>query len=148
MTTLMPFSKKYGMVGGFFFAFFSMIVFDIAMANVGIWTVATAITYGFVGLVATIYFRNRESKALEYLKFSLTATIVYDLITGPGLTYLAGHSLSFNATLIGQIPFTILHLFGNGILAFTLSPIIYRWIVTNPKLEAPALFGKLAFSRR
>lgn len=148
MSTLMPFSKKYGVAGGFFFAFFSMIIFDIATINIGIWTIATAIAYGFVGLAANIYFRNRENKALEYLKFSLIATIAYDLITGPGLTYLAGHSLSFNQALIGQIPFTMLHLLGNGILAFTLSPLIYRWIVSNSKLEVPTLFNRLSFSRR
>lgn len=148
MSTLMPFSKKYGIGGGFFFAFLSIMLFDMAVAQLGIWTFATAMAYGFVGLASGIYFRNRENRAIEYLKFSLVSTIIYDAITGPGLTYLFGHSLSFRTALMGQIPFTILHLLGNGILALTLSPIIYRWVVSNPTLEIPTLFSRFAFSRR
>lgn len=148
MSTLMPFSKKYGISGGFFFAFLSIILFDVAVAKFGIWTFATAIIYGFIGLASGIYFKNRENRAVEYLKFSLVSTIIYDAITGPGMTYLFGHSLSFRLALMGQIPFTLLHLLSNGVLALILSPILYRWIVANPKLEVSALSAKFAFSRR
>lgn len=148
MSTLMPFSKKYGFGGGFFFAFLSIVIFDLAVAQFGIWTLVTAIAYGAIGFASGLYFKNRENSALEYLKFSVIATLIYDAITGPGMTYLFGHSLSFQAALIGQIPFTIMHLMGNATLALTLSPAIYRWVVANPKLEVSILFSKLAFSKR
>jgi hypothetical protein len=148
LSTLMPFSKKYGLAGGFFFAFLSIVLFDIAVAQFGIWTLTTGLVYGLVGLVSGIYFRNRESKAVEYLKFSLVSTLIYDAITGPGMAYVFGHPLTFQAALVGQIPFTLLHLLGNGILALTVSPMLYRWVVANPKLEAPVLFDRFAFSKR
>lgn len=149
MSTLMPFSKKYGLTSGFIFAFLSIVIFDLAVTQVGIWTFVTAITYGFAGLASGIYFKNRENKTIEYLKFSLVSTLVYDAVTGPGMTYLfVGHSMNFEMAIIGQIPFTVLHLLSNGILAVTLSPAIYHWVVSNPKLETSVLFNNFAFAKR
>ncbi len=148
LATLMPFSKKYGLVGGFLFAFLSIFLFDLAVAQVGIWTLVTAVTYGCIGLASGIYFKNREGKAVEYLKFSIVGTLLYDAITGPGMAYVFGHPVPFQEALIGQIPFTLLHLLSNGLLALTVSPMLYRWVVANPTFEVPALLDRFAFSKR
>lgn len=38
MTTLMPFSKCFGMVGAFVFGFLSIALYDVATREVGVWT--------------------------------------------------------------------------------------------------------------
>jgi hypothetical protein len=46
--------------------------------------------------------------------------------------------------LIGQIPFTILHLAGNVVFAFFLSPLIYTYLSTNKSLDV--YLGRVIFS--
>ena len=41
--------------------------------------------------------------------------------------------------LIGQIPFTALHLLGNVSFALVLSPAIYNFIIENKKLESVSI---------
>ena len=152
LATLMPFSKKYGIASGFFFAFLSIALFDIAVGQLGKWTFCTALIYGILGLTSGVYFRNRESNPINYLKFSLAGTIIYDAISGPGVAYFLNDyshiGYSFQQALIGQIPFTVLHLLGNGAMALVVSPIIYRWVVSNPNLETNVIICKFAFLGR
>jgi hypothetical protein len=37
--------------------------------------------------------------------------------------------------LVGQIPFTLLHLAGTVVFATLLSPVLYRWVVQNEVFE-------------
>ena len=52
---------------------------------------------------------------------------------------------SFAEAAIGQLPFTAYHLLGNVAFGALLSPLILRWIVANPRLEASNL--RQLFSR-
>ena len=56
LATQMPFSKAYGGVAGFLFAFLSMILYDIITGKVGMWTLVTAFVYGILGFLASRYF--------------------------------------------------------------------------------------------
>ncbi len=138
LATQLPFAKAYGKLSGFFFGFFSIILYDILTSKIGIWTIITALSYGLLGLWATHYFKNRKSNSLNYAKFAILGTIAYDIVTG-----LSIGPLFFNQTLaqafIGQVPFTILHLIGNVSFAFLLSPLIYKYVIENKKLEVQSL---------
>lgn len=136
MATQMPFSKTYGKLAGFSFGFFSIILYDIITGKVGIWTLITATAYGILGLAASMYFKNKENKAWNYAKFAIYATIFYDAVTGLTVGPIFFHQ-SFMASLVGQIPFTILHLVGNISFAVVFSPLIYKYIIENKQLEIP-----------
>jgi len=138
LTIVMPFSKKYGNYASGLFALLSIVIFDLLTSGVGIWTVVTSLVYSIIGYFSSYYFRNRESNKINYLKFAFLGTIIFDIITGLLIGPLFFNQPFMNA-LIGQIPFTILHLLGNMSFAYLLSPLIYRYIINNKKLETPEL---------
>ncbi len=133
--------RAIGWLGAFVFGFLAIALFDIAVGQVGIWTLVTAVAYGLVGVAAAVFFRHRESSATNFLGFSIIGTLAYDALTGLTIGPLF-YAQSFLAALTGQIPFTILHLIGNATLAVLVSPAIYRWVVANPKLE-PAIAARM-----
>jgi len=131
MTTIMPFSKVYGGFMSFIFAFLSIVLFDSITSGIGIWTLVTALAYGFLGLGAQYYFKN-HSGWKSYATYAFIATIIYDAITGLTIGPLFFHQ-SFVVSLVGQIPFTAMHLIGNVSFAIVLSPLIERWLVKSEK---------------
>lgn len=138
MTTLMPFAKRYGMISAFTFGFTSIAAFDLVVGQIGIWTLITAVAYGLVGIGAHVFLRNRPSESQNYLVYAIVGTIAYDALTGLTIGPVF-YAQPFVEAFVGQIPFTILHLLGNCIFAALVSPVIYRWVVANPKLDTLAL---------
>lgn len=145
MTTIMPLGKRYGIIMSFIFGALSIIVYDLITSGWGIWTLITALSYGLVGIGASFYFKNR-SGAMNYVLYAIIATIVYDAITGLTIGPLFFHQ-SFMISLVGQIPFTILHLLGNVSFAIVLSPAIEYWVTKNAvdigKIELRTLKEKI-----
>ena len=137
-STLMPFSKKWGWLSGATFGFVSVFVFDL-FTNFGIWTYITATMYALMGIAAGLYFKNRKAKIIHYVGFAFVGTLVFDFITGPIMSSLV-FKMPFMVALIGQIPFTLLHLCGNIILSATISPLLYKWVISNKNLEWNNLF--------
>ena len=146
MAATMPLAKKYGRLSGFSFGFLSMILFDFFDGKVGAWTWVTAVAYGLIGLAAYSFFKNKQNRPLNYLAFSVVGTIVYDALTGLTVGPIFFHQ-PFMVALIGQIPFTLIHLAGNSVLALAVSPLIYRWLVLNPKLETQKSKNYLAIDQ-
>jgi uncharacterized membrane protein len=146
LATQMPLSKKYGWLMGFLYGLLSIALFDLVVGMVGIWTLITGVVYGFLGAGAYWFFKNRQSKIINYVSYSIIGTIAYDAVTGLSIGPLFFHQ-SFMESLTGQIPFTAMHLAGNIILAIIISPILYRWVVTNESLEANILTNKI-FAKR
>lgn len=142
LATQMPFSKTYGGVASFSFAFLSIILYDIITSGVGAWTLVTAVAYGLLGLWATRYFKNKKSNGYNYAKFAIMGTLAYDIVTGLSVGPLFFHQ-SFMVALVGQIPFTALHLLGNVSFAIVLSPLIYRLVTDNKKSENKSLIRTL-----
>ena len=138
LATSMPFSRVYGATAGFFFGFVSIVLFDSVTSGLGVWTLITALAYGVLGVFATIYFKNKADKnsGKDYAIFAVFATLFYDTITGLTVGPLLFHQ-SFTNALIGQIPFTALHLLGNVTFAFFVSPYIYHLTVKykNPNFS-------------
>lgn len=140
MSASMPISRRFGSCSGFIFAAFSVVALDFIVGRVGYWTVYTALAYGMVGYAAALWLsRKKEVKGREYAEFALFATIFYDAVTALAFGMQFGQNLE--ATIIGQIPFTAYHLVGNVILAYFVSPLLYKWIVANPKLELNIAIG-------
>jgi hypothetical protein len=74
--------------------------------------------------------------------YAVIATIVYDAVTGLTIGPLFFHQ-SFLVSLVGQIPFTLLHLLGNVSFAIVLSPVIERWLIK--KEEKVAVLERVSF---
>jgi uncharacterized membrane protein len=143
LATQMPFAKVYGPHIAFVFAFMSIVIFDALVGKVGIWTLIVASTYGFLGIWSVLFFKKREMKRINYVKFAVIGTLFFDAVTG-----LTIGPLFFNQTFmqafIGQIPFTILHLIGNVAFAIVLSPLMYTYISTNKVLDR--YMGRIIFN--
>jgi energy-coupling factor transport system substrate-specific component len=131
MTIIMPLSKTYGKIIAFSFGFLSIVLFDLITSGIGVWTLITGIAYGMLGLGATYYFKNRSGWK-SYASYAFLATIFYDAVTGLTIGPLFFNQ-SFMVSLVGQIPFTLIHLLGNVSFAIVLSPVIERWLVKESK---------------
>ena len=138
LATQMPFSKAFGALAGFVFAFLNMALYDFITGKVGVWTLVTAGTYGILGLLSAYYFKKRAMERLNYVKFAIFGTLFFDAVTGLSIGPLFFHQ-SFVQALVGQIPFTALHLVGNISFAIVLSPLIYRFIIENKKFETESI---------
>ena len=142
MAATMPYGRAYGKGAGFIFPFASMVLFDLLVGKVGVWTLITALAYGLVGLGAAIYFKGKKNSVWNYAKFAIISTLFFDAVTGLTVGPLF-FGQSFIAALFGQIPFTALHLLGNISFAVILSPALYAFVIENKKLELPHLFINL-----
>ena len=125
MAVIMPFGKVYGGLMTFIFGFLSIVVFDSVTSGFGIWTLVTAVAYGSLGLGSNYFFKNRSGWK-NYASYAVIATVLYDMVTGLTIGPLFFHQ-SFIVSLLGQIPFTVIHLLGNVSFAIVLSPLIELW---------------------
>lgn len=143
LATMMPFAKQYGPSGAFIFGAMSIVLFDIAVGNIGQWTAITALAYGLVGVGAWYFLRNRTPGALTWTTYGVIGTLAYDALTGLTVGPLM-FGQSFREAVIGQIPFTLMHIASTVTLSLTLSPAIHRWVTTNNALELSSVQSKLA----
>lgn len=140
MAFVMPISKRYGVMMSFVFGFLSIVIYDSLTAGWGIWTFITSLAYGFLSLGAYSFFQNRSGWK-NYAFYSIMATIIYDAITGFTLGPIFWGQ-SFMVALIGQIPFTIIHLLGNVSFAIILSPVIDKLLIKENVLSLKFLISK------
>ncbi|MBU0999245.1 hypothetical protein KKG24_02985 [Patescibacteria group bacterium] len=138
LATMMPFSKVYGAFVGFSFAVLSILLYDIVTGTLGIQTFFTAIAYGILGLWAARYFSAQKcvpggkKDKWGYVRFAIFGTLFFDAFTGLSVGPIFFHQ-SFFGSLVGQIPFTALHLLSNVVFAFALSPTIYNFLIRKKK---------------
>ena len=133
LATMMPFSKRYGVVGTFLFGFLGIVFFDAVTSGWGSWTWVTALCYGTLGVAAHLYFKHREPTRLNFIGFGVVGTLAYDAVTmmiGPVFS-----AQPLAVALSGQIPFTLMHLLGTVVFAALLSPALYAWVVESEVLE-------------
>ena len=142
MSTAMPFGKAYGASAGFFFAFFSIILYDLATGTLGKWTMLTSVSYGVVGYASAYYFKNREPSRKNFVYFAILGTLFFDAFTGL-LTGPLFFEQPLMVALVGQIPFTLLHLIGNISFALLLSPAIYSFAIRKKKMQNAPLINPL-----
>lgn len=135
----MPFAKEAGPLIGFIFGFMSIVLYDSITGTIGIWTLVTALTYGILGICSWFFLKKYSSpRPIHYALVAISATLVYDAVTGliPGPLFFHQPLM---AALVGQIPFTALHLIGNVTFAVTLSPLIHYFLVKK-RTSAPVAF--------
>lgn len=132
MAALMPMSRAYGAFFGFSFGALSIFLYDLVTGTLGVRTIFTAGAYGFIGLLSAAYFKKEKGDAWSYVKFAIVGTLAFDVLTGLTVGPIFFHQ-PFLQALSGQIPFTALHLAGNIVLAYVLSPGIYNFLVKKKK---------------
>ncbi len=133
LATVMPFSKRYGLLGSFSFGFFGIVLFDAVTSGWGSWTAVTAVCYGLLGIGAHLFFKNRDASVGNFLTFGIPATVAYDAVTMMIGPVFGNQPLAL--ALSGQIPFTLMHLLGTVVFSVLLSPVIYHWVVQNEIFE-------------
>jgi len=138
LATIMPFAKRFGALTSFLFGFFSIVLFDAVTSGLGVWTLVTALAYGALGPAAHYYFKTRDASVGNFLTFGIAGTLAYDALTGVLMGPLM-FNVPFMVALVGQIPFTLMHLAGTIVFATLLSPALYRWVVQSDAFEI-ALF--------
>ncbi len=141
MSSMMPFSKKWGWLSGLIFCLLAVFGFDLITGTLGQWSLITATTYGVLGALAGIYLKNKPNKVRYYVGYAIVATLIYDAVTGIGMGVLM-FKMPFMLALTGQIPFTLYHLAGNIALSAVVSPVLYRWVVENRELETAKLLAR------
>lgn len=129
----MPLARQFGALSTFLFGAVSIVAYDSVTSGLGIWTIVTASVYGVMGIGAHMYFKNHTGQK-SYVLYAIGATLAYDVLTGLTIGPLFFHQ-SFISAVVGQIPFTFIHLLGNVSFAIVLSPVIERWIVSEKKSE-------------
>jgi energy-coupling factor transport system substrate-specific component len=132
LATTMPIGRAYGTFLGFSFAFSSILLYDLLTHTFGMQTFFTASAYGLIGLASVYYFQKKNNSVWNYVRFSIYGTLFFDAVTGLTIGPIFFHQ-SFMSTLVGQIPFTALHLLGNIVFALILSPAIYKFLIRKKK---------------
>jgi len=134
LAVMMPFGARFGYLASFLFGFLGITLFDAVTSGIGMWTLWTAAAYGGLGVAAHMYIQRRKATTKNFLVFGITGTVLYDVATG-----LTVGPLFFNqpllVALVGQIPFTLMHVLGTVVFTLALSPLLYRWVVRNDALE-------------
>ena len=134
LATTMPIGRAYGALAGFSFAALSILFYDVVTGTLGVQTFFTVLAYGALGLWSASYFKKHKASALGYVRFAIVGTLFYDALTGLTVGPLVFHE-SFLGALVGQIPFTLLHLAGNIAFAFLLSPVIDHFLIRKKEKE-------------
>jgi energy-coupling factor transport system substrate-specific component len=144
LATMMPMSRAYGVFAGFSFAVLSILFYDTLTGTLGIQTFFTTLSYGILGLWAGRYFSAKggstsggKKNALNtwsYVRFAIIGTLFFDALTGLSVGPIFFHQ-TFMGSLVGQIPFTALHLLGNITFALILSPAVYKFLIKKREKE-------------
>jgi uncharacterized membrane protein len=142
LATVMPFSKRFGLVGSFLFGFLGILLFDVVTSGIGMWTWITACAYGTLGIWAHYFFKKREATTKNFVVFGVMGTLAYDIVTGLSIGPLF-YGQPFMQALVGQIPFTAMHLVGAVVFSVALSPALYRWVLQNETFELSVLWSRL-----
>jgi len=148
MGCMLPFSKQDKWWQGALFAFITMASFDFLVGKTGIWTIVTASTYAFLGLMFHVAFKNKKKiKLKHYLGSGVLGVLIFDLVTGPIMSSWL-FKIPFEAAVVGQVPFTAMHLISVSFFIVLLTPLFDRAIASNPSLEDTAVFNRLRFWTR
>ncbi len=138
LASVMPLSRVMNGISSFAFAALSIAAYDAVTSGIGVWTLVTAGAYGALGLAAHAYFQGRVGTRAQFVGFGIVGTLAYDAATGLTVGPLA-FGQPFMGALLGQIPFTLLHLAGTVLFALVLSPILARWLATSEVRAAQAI---------
>ena len=90
--------------------------------SVGLWTLTGALSWG---IVAVLFSRQQpDGSPFTFAKLGIGGTLLFDAITGVILSPLVW-GMPWQDALVGQIPFTIKHLFGIAAVSLILAPLLF-----------------------
>lgn len=135
MSMALPYSKRSAAITSFLFPFITMASFDMVTNAVGPWTAVTSVTYGLLGLAFHYVLRGREKVGMKsYLGYGVAGVLVFDFITGVLATpFLFG--MPVWQALVGQIPFTAMHLLTTVGFIIIVTPLLDREVLRNERLN-------------
>jgi hypothetical protein len=146
MSMALPFSRRSSVLTSFAFPFVTMVSFDIVTGYVGAWTLVTGITYGLIGISFHYFLKDKSEVGIKtYLGCGILGVLVFDFITGVLATPLMFPPMTFETALIGQIPFTIMHLLTTSVFILIITPLLDKQVLLNPKLDDSKV--RMLFSR-
>ena len=134
MAIMLPYAKSDKKYKAVLFPFITMVSFDLITGMLGVWTIVTALTYAGLGLLFTqFFFKEKKISIFKYLKGGIIGVLIFDLITGVlAMPFMFG--MSFEIALIGQIPFTLMHLLTVGIFIVVITPLYDKHVLENQSL--------------
>ncbi len=105
------------------FAFSAMFIFDFFTSGIGIWTIVTATVYAGLAILFSFFFKKiKKAKISQYLTASVIGVLIFDIITGPLVSYFFYGQALWLVTL-AQVPFTFYHLISATTYVIILAPI-------------------------
>ncbi|MFA6036251.1 MAG: ECF transporter S component [Candidatus Micrarchaeia archaeon] len=139
---LMPFVLATGLmlgpIAGFASGLLSRALYDFFIAWPGPWTLATAPSYGIVGVLAGLIpllaHNRRAFSRVELAAIAAVLTVAYDALTL--VAFSAMFKLPLLTALGPQVPFTINHVLGNSLFAFALAPMLASVLEKAAALDA------------
>ncbi|MGA3020550.1 MAG: hypothetical protein ABSD68_01205 [Candidatus Micrarchaeales archaeon] len=135
MSMALPFSRRSSALTSFAFPFITMASFDVVTGYVGLWTLVTSITYGLLGLFFHRFLKEKDKVGLKtYLGCGALGVLAFDIVTGVLATPLL-FGMTFEQALIGQIPFTALHLITTTAFIIVITPLLDKQVLLNKKLD-------------
>jgi uncharacterized membrane protein len=135
MSMALPFSRRSSALTSFTFPFVTMVSFDFVTGYVGPWTLVTATTYGTIGLAFHYRLKDKKSVGIKmYLGYGIIGVLVFDFVTGVLATPLL-YGGTFEESLIGQIPFTAMHLLTSSFFILIVTPLLDREVLLNKRLS-------------
>lgn len=126
----------------FLFGAINVLLFDLLTVGFGPWTVVTGFLYALLGSAAVKFWRQNEmvaqekNRTLNSLKFTIAGTLIFDFFSGCLLGPLM-FKQNFMEAIIGQVPFSILHVLGNVVLVMSIEAFLQKNRCYNPKTLIP-----------
>lgn len=108
----------------------------------GPWTVVIGFLYALLGSAAVKFWRQNEmvaqekNRTLNSLKFTITGTLIFDFFSGCLLGPLMFQQ-NFMEAIVGQVPFSILHVLGNVVLVMSIGFFLQKNKYYNSKALIP-----------
>lgn len=123
----------YGPIYGFIIGAGVMLIADLMLRLIGLWTLYTALAYGFVGFSVGVIgmFKKRFTRA-ELAGMAFVLTLFFDAITMAAFAF--QFAIPLPVAAINQIPVTIIHTTCNTLLAFAFAPSLMKTmnIISDP----------------
>ena len=88
--------------------------------------------YGLIGYAAGLLLTSKSGR-LKMAAFAVVGTLVFDVITMVAFAIQFGTPLPIAAA--AQVPFTLLHLAGNVVLVLVVSPLLTRFVLSQPNVQ-------------
>jgi len=147
MGMMLPFAKQESVWVAIAFPVLTMISFDVLTNALGLWTIATSVTYGALGLFFYFFYQKRTKAKKKigiktYLGSGVFGVLVFDFFTGViAMPLIFGYT--FFEAFIGQIPFTLMHLATVSGYILIITPLLDKHLLSNPILDDTSVLNAL-----